>query len=307
MTGEQARIGWVGLGVMGRPMCGHLLNAGHPTTVTTRTRARADSLLAQGASWAASPAEVAAASDVLFTMVGTPDDVREVVLGHAGALAGARPGTVLVDLTTSQPALAVEIHERASAAGVGAVDAPVSGGDVGAREGALSIMVGGGGGDVARVRPLLEHLGRAVVHHGGPGAGQHAKMVNQILVAGIMLGLSEGLLYGRRAGLDLDRVLESVSGGAAGSWSLDNYGPRILGGDFAPGFAVEHFLKDLGIVLDEARRLGAAVPASALARQLYVALEAQGGGGLGVHALVRALAHLSGDDWPSGGGTPAEP
>lgn len=298
MTSHRERIGWVGLGVMGRPMCGHLLNAGHETTVTTRTRERAATLLAQGAAWAATPAEVAAASDVVFTMVGSPADVRDVVLGDSGVLAGARPGMLLVDMTSSEPALAAEIAEEAAARGVGAIDAPVSGGDVGARDATLSIMAGGAAVHVERVRPLLERLGSTVVHHGAAGSGQHAKMVNQILVAGILVGLSEGLLYGKRAGLDLQRVLASVGGGAAGSWSLDNYGPRVVAGDFAPGFAVGHFVKDLGIALDEARRLGVAVPGSALARQLYVALEAQGDGGSGVHALVLALARMSGRRWP---------
>jgi 3-hydroxyisobutyrate dehydrogenase len=282
---------------MGAPMCGHLLEAGHELTVTTRTRARAEPLLARGAAWAATPAQVASAADVVLTMVGSPADVRAVVLGDDGVLAGASPGSVLVDMTTSEPALATEIHERAASSGVGAVDAPVSGGDVGARRGTLSIMVGGEHDDVERVRPLLEILGDTIVHQGGPGAGQHTKMVNQILIGGLLLGLSEGLLYGHIAGLDLDRVLRSVAGGAAGSWSLDNYGPRILSGDFAPGFAVEHFVKDLGIALDEATRMALAVPGSALARQMYVALAAQGDGGSGVHALVLALARLSGRDW----------
>ena len=240
---------------------------------------------------------MAAASEVVFTIVGFPTDVREVVLGPDGVLAGAREGSVLVDMTTSEPSLAVEIHEAAAARGVAALDAPVSGGDVGARAATLSIMVGGEAATVERVRPLLEAMGKTIVHQGGPGAGQHTKMVNQILIATGMIGVCEALLYAHRAGLDPATVLESVAGGAAGSWSLTNYGPRMLAGDFAPGFMVDHFVKDMGIALAEARRLRLSLPGLALAEQLYVALQAQGGGRRGTHALVLALASLSGVDW----------
>ena len=291
------RVGWIGTGVMGRSMCGHLLEAGHEATVYTRTEERAAPLLERGATWACSPAEVAAASEVVFTIVGFPADVREVVLGPDGVLAGAREGSVLVDMTTSEPSLAVEIHEAAAGGGVAALDAPVSGGDVGARAATLSIMVGGEAATVERVRPLLEALGKTIVHQGGPGAGQHTKMVNQILIATGMIGVCEALLYAHRAGLDPATVLESVAGGAAGSWSLTNYGPRMLSGDFAPGFMVDHFVKDMGIALAEARRLRLSLPGLALAEQLYVALQAQGGGKRGTHALVLALASLSGVDW----------
>jgi 3-hydroxyisobutyrate dehydrogenase len=303
MTGDQptldrAPLGWIGTGLMGASMCGHLLAHGHPMTVFTRSRARAEGLLARGARWAESPAQVAAAADVVFVMVGTPADVREVVLGSDGVFAGAHPGAILVDMTTSEPALAREIHERARARGVGALDAPVSGGDVGAREARLSIMVGGEPEVFERVRPLLARLGRTIVLQGPAGSGQHTKMVNQILIATGMIGVCEALLYGYRSGLDLPRVLESVSGGAAGSWSLTNYAPRILAGDFTPGFAVVHFLKDLGIALAEARRMRLALPGLALAEQLYRAVEAQGQGASGIQALLRALAHLSDVDWP---------
>ncbi|MCL4291181.1 MAG: NAD(P)-dependent oxidoreductase [Thermoleophilia bacterium] len=282
---------------MGRSMCGHLLDAGHEATVYTRTKERAAPLLERGAAWASSPVEVAAASEVVFTIVGFPTDVREVVLGPDGVLAGAREGSVLVDMTTSEPSLAVDIHEAAAARGVAALDAPVSGGDVGARAGTLSIMIGGEAATVERVRPLLEAMGKTIVHQGGPGAGQHTKMVNQILIATGMIGVCEALLYAHRAGLDPATVLESVAGGAAGSWSLTNYGPRMLSGDFAPGFMVDHFVKDMGIALAEARRLRLSLPGLALAEQLYVALQAQGGGRRGTHALVLALASLSGIDW----------
>jgi 3-hydroxyisobutyrate dehydrogenase len=297
---ETTRIGWIGTGVMGLSMCGHLLDAGYTVTVYTRTQARAQPLLERGAAWADSPAEVARASEVVFGIVGFPEDVRAVYLGEDGVLAGAAAGSVLVDMTTSEPTLAVEIHEAARRIGVAAIDAPVSGGDVGARNAALSIMVGGDAEAVERVRPLFEAMGRTILHQGGPGAGQHTKMVNQILIATAMIGVCEALLYGYEAGLDLERVLESVSGGAAGSWSLSNYGPRMLAGDFEPGFMVEHFVKDMGIALAEARRMSLSLPGLALAQQLYVALVAQGGGRRGTHALVLALASLSKVDWPSG-------
>jgi 3-hydroxyisobutyrate dehydrogenase len=290
-------IGWIGTGVMGSSMCGHLLDAGYAVTVHTRTRSRAESLLVRGAAWAGTPAEVAAASDVVFTIVGFPADVREVVLGPQGVLAGSRPATVLVDMTTGEPSLAVEIHAAAREKGVDAIDAPVSGGDVGARNATLSIMVGGDPEPVERVRPLLETMGKTIVRQGGPGAGQHTKMVNQILIATGMIGVCEALLYGYRAGLDLEIVLESVAGGAAGSWSLSNYGPRMLAGSFEPGFVVEHFVKDMGIALAEARRMRLSLPGLALANQLYVALEAQASGRNGTHSLILALASLSGIDW----------
>jgi 3-hydroxyisobutyrate dehydrogenase len=234
---------------------------------------------------------------VVFTMVGFPADVLQVVLGPEGALSTARPGCVLVDMTTSEPSLAREIHEAAQARGVESIDAPVSGGDVGARSATLSIMVGGEPATVERVRPLLELLGKTIVHQGPPGAGQHTKMVNQILIATGMIGVCEALLYAYRAGLDLETVLASVSGGAAGSWSLTNYAPRMLKGDFEPGFFVEHFIKDMEIALAEARRLDLALPGLALAHELYLALRAQGGGRNGTQALVLALARLSNVEW----------
>ena len=291
------RVGWIGTGIMGGAMCGHVLSAGHEVTVHSRTRAKAEPLLARGARWAATPADVAAGADVVFTMVGYPADVRQVILGEHGALAGAKRGAAIVDMTTSEPTLAVEVHEAARARGVDALDAPVSGGDVGARGATLSIMVGGDEATVERIRPLLELMGKTVVRQGGPGAGQHTKMANQILIAAGMIGVCEGLLYGHRAGLDLALVLRSVAGGGAGSWSLSNYGPRMLSGDLDPGFLVEHFVKDMGIALAEARRMNLSLPGLALAEQLYVALMAQGHGRLGTHALILALARLSDVDW----------
>ena len=301
MTAKPA-IGWVGTGVMGASMCGHILDAGYQVTLTTRTKSKARALIDRGAAWADTPAEVASASDISCAIVGFPDDVREVFLGSSGLLAGASQGDILVDMTTSEPAMAIEIAERAGAAGVATIDAPVSGGDIGARNGTLSIMVGGAEEAVERARPIFETMGKTIVRQGGPGAGQHTKAVNQILIATLMIGLSEALLYGRHAGLDLDTVMESVSGGAAGSWSLTNYGPRILDGDFEPGFFVDHFVKDMGIALREAAAMKLPAPGLALAHELYVSLQAQGLGRKGTQSLILALARLAGVEWnPSGG------
>jgi 3-hydroxyisobutyrate dehydrogenase len=294
------RIGWIGTGVMGSSMCGHLMAAGYRATVYNRTRAKAQPLVDRGATYADSPKAVAEASDVVFTIVGFPADVREVTLGPEGTLAGARPGSILVDMTTSEPALAREIFEKAKAKGVHAVDAPVSGGDVGAREARLSIMIGGEPGPVAALQPLFGAMGKTIVHQGPAGAGQHTKMVNQILIATNMIGVCEALLYGYKAGLDLTTVLQSVGSGAAGSWSLNNLGPRIIAGRFEPGFFIEHFLKDMGIALAESRRMRLSLPGLALAEQLYRAVEAQGHGRDGTHALMLALAHLSQVEWQRG-------
>ena len=295
----RTRVGWIGTGVMGTSMCGHLLNGGFAATVFSRTRSRAEPLLAQGATWAETPRAVAAAADVVFTMVGFPADVREVILGDEGVLAGARPGTIVVDMTTSEPSLAVDIAEAARARGVSSVDAPVSGGDVGAREARLSIMIGGDQDVVKALDPCWQVMGKTIVHQGGPGAGQHTKMVNQVLIATNMIGVCEALLYGYRAGLDLPTVLASVGSGAAGSWSLSNLGPRIIQNDFDPGFFVEHFIKDMSIALEESKKMGLSMPGLALAQQLYLALAAQGHGRSGTHALELALASLSGIDWPA--------
>jgi 3-hydroxyisobutyrate dehydrogenase len=292
------RLGWIGLGVMGSSMCGHLRRAGHDVTVHTRTRARAEACLALGCTWADSPGAVAQDSDVVFTMVGFPRDVREVALGERGVLGGLHEGGILVDMTTSEPALAAEIAEAARERAAYALDAPVSGGDVGAREARLSIMVGGDAAAIEVVQPLFALLGKTIVHHGGPGAGQHAKMVNQTLIAANMIGVCEGLLYAQRAGLEPERVLASVSGGAAGSWSLANLAPRMLAGDFRPGFYVEHFVKDMEIALREAERMQLALPGLSLAKQLYERLAASGHARSGTQALVLALAELSGVKWP---------
>ncbi len=293
----KTRIGWIGTGVMGRSMCGHLIDKGFAATVFTRTKSKADDLVAKGAAWAASPQAVAEKSDVIFSIVGFPSDVREVMLGSDGALAGSKPENILVDMTTSEPSLAVEIYEAAQAKGVQSVDAPVSGGDVGAKEARLSIMIGGDKDVVDALNPCWEAMGKTIVHQGPAGAGQHTKMVNQTLIATLMIGVCEGLLYGYKAGLDLETVMKSVASGAAGSWSLSNLGPRVIANNFDPGFFVEHFIKDMGIALAEAKRMDLSLPGLALAHSLYIALKAQGHGRDGTHALQLALASLSGVDW----------
>jgi 3-hydroxyisobutyrate dehydrogenase len=290
---QKTRIGWIGTGVMGHSMCGHLIAAGYPTTVYSRTREKAEALLAAGASWSESARDVAAVSDVIFTMVGFPQDVREVYLSDRGLLSGARRGTLFVDMTTTEPTLSREIHQRAVALGCNSVDGPVSGGDVGARNQTLSIMVGGDPDAVATAMPLFQILGKNIVHQGGPGAGQHTKMCNQIVIAGTMIGVCESLVYAYRAGLNPETMLQSIRTGAAGCWSLENLAPRILKGNFEPGFIAEHFIKDMGIALAEAQRMRLVLPGLALVHQLYLAVQAQGHGRRGTHALMLALEHIS--------------
>jgi 3-hydroxyisobutyrate dehydrogenase len=259
---------------MGKSMCGHLITAGFPATIYSRTREKAEALLAAGAAWAATPADVAGRSDVIFSMVGFPQDVRDVYFSE-------------------------EIQTRAVERGCDAVDAPVSGGDVGARNQTLSIMVGGEKGAVERVMPLFQILGKNIVHQGGPGAGQHTKMCNQIVIAGTMIGVCESLVYAYRAKLDPESMLQSIRSGAAGCWTLENLAPRVLKGNFEPGFIVEHFIKDMGIALSEAQRMRLVMPGLALVHQLYLALQAQGHGRRGTHALVLALEHISNVERPA--------
>ncbi|MCP4892015.1 MAG: NAD(P)-dependent oxidoreductase [Planctomycetaceae bacterium] len=297
ITPESTRIGWIGTGVMGRSMCGHLISAGYRATVFNRTRSKLDDLVALGATVVDSPKQVAEQSDVVFTIVGFPHDVEQVILGEEGVLAGCRSGMTVVDMTTSRPSLAERIAKEAAASGVSAIDAPVSGGDTGARNAALSIMVGGDADAVARIDPLLQLLGKTIVHQGPAGCGQHTKMVNQTLIASGMIAVCEGLLYATKVGLDLPTVLQSVSSGAAGSWSLSNLAPRMIDGDFDPGFFVEHFIKDMKIALDEAAAMNLALPGLALAYQLYQAVSAQGHAKDGTQALMLALAELNRVDW----------
>ncbi len=294
----KTRIGWIGTGVMGASMCGHLISAGFSATVYNRSRSKAEPLIEQGALWADSPRAVAQASDVVFAIVGFPSDVRQVFLcKNSGLIAGCREGAIVVDMTTSEPSLAVEIYHHAKQFGVHALDAPVSGGDRGARDATLSIMVGGDSDVFDAVGPCFAAMGKTIVRQGEAGSGQHCKMVNQTLIATGMIGVCEALLYAYRAGLELKTVLQSVSGGAAGSWSLSNLGPRIIDNQFDPGFFVDHFIKDMGIVLAESRRMGLAMPGLALAEQLYLSVKAKGYSRLGTHALMLALADLSSIDW----------
>lgn len=290
---SNTRVGWIGTGVMGAAMSARLLKQGYGVTVHTRTKTKAMGMLAEGARWAESPKSIAEQSDVIFTMVGFPQDVRDVYFGDIGLLAGARAGTIVIDMTTTSPQLSREIHDAARARGVAAVDAPVSGGDIGARQGTLSIMIGGDQKVADTLIPLFQVLGKTIVYQGGPGAGQHTKLCNQIVIAGTMIGVCESLLYGYKAGLDLEPMLRSIKGGAAACWTLENLAPRILQRNFDPGFFVEHFLKDMGLALEEARRMGIVLPGLALVHQLYLSVQAHGHGRCGTHALMLALEDLS--------------
>lgn len=282
---KSTAVGFIGTGVMGSSMAKHLQKAGYEVHIYTRTKEKAQELLDAGMTWQASPADVAKACGAVITMVGYPRDVEEIYLGDNGIVAHAAPGTLLVDMTTSSPALAQRIYDEASAKGLRSVDAPVSGGDIGARNAALSIMAGGDGEAFADARPLFEAMGKNIVLQGGPGAGQHTKMVNQIAIASNMIGVCEALIYAKSAGLNLKSVLGSIETGAAGSWSLSNLGPRIIGGDYEPGFYIKHFIKDMGIALESAQEMGLDLPGLTLARSLYVKLEEAGFGEKGTQAL----------------------
>lgn len=285
MEPRGAEIGFIGLGVMGLSMAGHLRKAGARLHVYTRTKEKARAILDEGAEWHDTPAAVAAAAVAVFTMVGYPRDVEELYFGPAGILANAKPGTLVVDATTSRPDLARRIWEEARKRDLRALDAPVSGGDLGARNATLSIMVGGAEQDFEEARPLLAVLGRTVVRQGPAGAGQHAKMVNQIVVAGTLAGAVEALIYAEKAGLDPRTVLESISTGAAASWTLSNMVPRMLDGNFEPGFYVKHYLKDLRIALESARELGADLPMLSLAESLFAKMVDRGYAEKGTQAL----------------------
>lgn len=287
------KIAWIGAGVMGQAMAANLMSAGHVLTVYSRTREKAASLVARGACWADSPQKAVMEAEIVCSMVGYPADVENVLLGPCGALRSMRSKTLCIDFTTSSPTLALKIFKAAKKKGILALDAPVSGGDIGAREGKLSIMVGGEKTAFEQARPVFKCLGKTIVYQGQPGSGQHAKMVNQIMIAGIMMGMCEGLLYARQAGLNPENVLASVGGGAAASWSLNNLYPRILKGDFSPGFYVEHFVKDLQIALNEARRMKLNLPALELAEKLYEQLKDNGGKRLGTQALIKQLERMN--------------
>ena len=287
-------IGWIGTGVMGKSMCRHLMDAGHTLTVFNRTKSKADELVAAGARWADSPAEAARGNDRIFTIVGFPDDVEEVYFGEAGILAGVRRGAVVVDMTTSRPSLAKRIFDAAAAKSVGALDAPVSGGDIGARDAALAIMVGGERECYDEALPLFEKMGTNIAYMGPAGAGQHTKMSNQILIASTMIGVVESLLYAAKAGLSPEEVIGVIGKGAASSWSINNMGPRMIRNDFDPGFFIKHFVKDMGIALEESRRMNLALPGLALANQFYVAAMGRGWENLGTQGLYRVLQELNG-------------
>lgn len=283
------RIGWIGTGVMGRWMCQHAISKGYSATVYNRSPEKTNPLVELGATLAKSPKEVAERSDVVFAIVGYPKDVREVFLGTGGALAGSKPGTILVDMTTSDPTLAREIAQAAAAKSVHALDAPVSGGDVGAREARLSIMVGGEASVFEAVKPIFEAMGKTIVLQGPAGSGMHTKMVNQIMIGNNMVGVCEALLYAYQSGLDPTMVLQSVGSGAAASAALNILWPRMIKRDFEPGFYVEHFIKDMGIALAESERMRLCLPGISLAKQLYQAVMAQGYGRKGTQALLLAL------------------
>nr|ABK25898.1 unknown [Picea sitchensis] len=292
MAAEKPRVGWIGTGVMGQAMCGHILSAGYSVTVFNRTLSKAQTLCDRGAIMVDSPKSVAAESDIVFTIVGYPQDVREVIIGENGVLQGLKPGGTVVDMTTSEPSLAREIIDYAKQRGCESVDAPVSGGDKGAKAGALAIFAGGEETVVEGLKPLFDCMGK-VTYMGGPGLGQCTKLGNQITIASTMVGLVEGMVYAHKAGLDVEMYIKAISAGAAGSRSLDLYADRILRRDFDPGFFVNHFVKDLGISLRECQQMGLSLPGLALAQQLYVSLKAHGEGNLGTQALVLALERLN--------------
>jgi 3-hydroxyisobutyrate dehydrogenase len=281
----QRTIGFIGLGVMGAPMAGHIRASGERLLIYTRTKSKAQLVLDTGAEWRDFPKQIAKECDVVFTMVGYPKDVEEIYFGPDGLIENARPGTIFVDFTTSRPDLAVKIYESAKARGLSAIDAPVSGGDIGAKNATLTIMVGGDEETFQKVKPLLETVGKTVILQGGPGAGQHTKMANQIAVAGNLLGTVEALIYAKNAGLDPKHVLLSIANGAAQSWQLSNNAPRMLERNFDPGFYIKHFLKDLRIALDSAHAMHIELPMLALSEKLFAKMVNEGMGELGTQAI----------------------
>lgn len=286
-TPENTVIGFIGAGVMGKSMAGHLLSAGYPLIVYSRTQEKALDLLAKGAVWVESPREMAEQANVIITMVGYPSDVEEIYLGKMGLINSAKAGSFLIDMTTSAPSLAMRIFESSIEKGIHTLDAPVSGGDVGAKEAKLSIMVGGEAGDFESIKPLLNLLGTNIVYQGKAGAGQHTKMCNQIAIASNMIGVCEAVIYAQKAGLNPESVLKSITTGAAGSWSLSNLAPRMLNGNFEPGFYIKHFIKDMKIALDEAEHMEMKVPGLALAKSLYDQLALMGEENSGTQALYK--------------------
>ena len=281
------RIGFIGLGVMGTSMAAHLMAAGHSLMVFNRTREKAEGLIKRGAQWADTPGAVAAASDILISMVGYPHDVEKIYFGEGGILSAMKAGSYIVDMTTSSPKLARRLYEAAKEREIASLDAPVSGGDIGARNASLVVMVGGDRGAFDAVKPIFELLGRTIRYFGPAGSGQYAKMANQIAIASNMMGVCEAVAYAKRAGLDPAEVVETISGGAAGSWSLSNLAPRMLRGDYAPGFFIKHFIKDMGIALASAEEMHLDLPGLKLAKRLYDDLSARGMEDSGTQALIR--------------------
>lgn len=289
-------IGWIGTGLMGNPMVRHLLNAGYKVNVQNRTKSKAQNLIDLGCTWYDTHAEIAENSDIIVTIIGSPKDVEACYFGEEGVFKGVKSGAILVDMTTTKPSLAIRIAEEAAKHNAQAVDAPVSGGEVGAINGTLSIMVGGEKETVDSVLPIFETFGKNIVYQGAAGAGQHTKMCNQITIAGTIIGVCEGLIYGKKAGLDLNTMLESISKGAAGCWSLDVLAPKLVRSDYSPGFSVDNFVKDLNIALEEADAMKLSLPGLALVKQLYVTIQAMGKGSSGNQSLYLALEKLSAMD-----------
>ena len=287
-------VGFIGLGIMGRPMAGHILKGGHPLSVFNRTRSKTVEFQAQGAAVAGSPAEVAARSEIVVTMVTDTPDVEAVVAGPGGILEGIRPGSIVVDMSTISPKTERSLDQKLRARGAALVDAPVSGGDVGAREATLAIMAGGDREAFDRVLPILRLLGKTITHCGPTGSGQTAKLGNQILVSVTLLAVSEALVFARKNGLDPSTLIEAVSGGAAQSWQLTNLGPRIIKRDFAPGFMIDLVQKDLRLVLEACSHADVSLPATALVHQLFGSAQAHGSGREGTQGLAKVLERLSG-------------
>jgi 3-hydroxyisobutyrate dehydrogenase len=286
-------IGWIGTGLMGNPMVKHLLNAGYKVNVNNRTKEKAVDLIDMGCTWFDTPAELAANSEMVVTIIGFPKDVEECYFGEEGIFKGIKQGTVLIDMTTTKPSLAVKISEAAAKVGAEFIDAPVSGGQLGAINGTLSIMIGGKKEVVETVLPMFEVFGKNMVYQGLAGTGQHTKMCNQITVAGTLIGVCEGLIYGVKAGLDLNTMLACISKGAAACWSLDVLAPKIVKGDYSPGFSIDNFVKDLSIALEEAEAMKLSLPGLALVKQLYISIQAMGKGSSGNQALYLALEKLA--------------
>ena len=285
---EKAHVGFVGTGVMGKSIAKHILAAGHELSIYTRTKEKAHELIEMGANWAETPGEIAEQVDVLFTMVGYPSDVEEVYNSEQGIFANGKAGLTVIDLTTSTPSLAIELHKKALILDMLSLDAPVSGGDVGAKNGKLSIMVGGDREIFDYIYPIFQLFGENIVYQGNAGAGQHTKMANQIAIASSMIAACEAITYAREAKLDPEKVLKSITSGAAGSWSLSNLAPRMLKEDYAPGFYMKHFIKDMGIALDEAKNMNLKLPGLELAYSIYQELAAKGFENEGTQSLIKA-------------------